>query len=91
MNTRRSKIQILYDMLRFIQSAELAKPTHIMYKANLSYQRFKKYLELLEEKEFVTKIKKKRSTYFQITEKGRKFVRSFRQVQEFSEAFGLPI
>lgn len=91
MNSRRSKIQIFYDMMKFIQSADLVKPTHVMYKANLSYQRFKTYIEMLEEKEFIIKVKKKKTNYLQITEKGREFVRSFRQVQEISQAFGLPL
>ena len=57
---KRSKIEIIIDMLSSIQKkgGEI-KPTHLMYKANLSHKQMKKYLEELVERNFVKNEKKK--------------------------------
>ncbi len=88
---RRSKIQIYYDILRVIQRETEARPTHVLYKANLSYERSKKYLDQLIEEGFIGKIEKKGSMRYILTEKGHKFISEFIKVREFSEAFGLDV
>lgn len=89
---RRPKIQIFYDMLEVIQkNGGESKPTHILYRANLSYKRFAKYLAVLKEKGFIEETKKGTSTVYKITQKGADFLREYNKIKQLSDAFGLPI
>jgi predicted transcriptional regulator len=90
MQRKRTRIDIINDMLLSIQKkgGEI-KPTHLMYKANLSHVQMKSYLEELVEKELVKPIDRNHRQYFVLTDKGHDFVQKFRQMKEFEEAFGL--
>lgn len=91
-DSRRSKIGILVDILRLIQKkGGVAKPTHILYGANLSHVRLNKYMDVLMEKQFVETVNAGGRGVYKITDKGMEFVREFRKVEQFSEAFGVPI
>ena len=69
-------------MLKAIQDrGGRIKPTHLMYRANLSYKQFKSYLEELLEKNLVEKIKEKHYEYIIITEPGLKFLQNLRQMK----------
>ena len=79
------------DMLDAImkKSGQL-KPTHLMYKANLSYNQMQSYLERLIENEFVERVKEdENKKYIKITEKGRKYAIKLRETKEFQDALGL--
>ena len=92
MNARRSKMRIFLDMLNSIlDRGGKAKPTHILYGANLSHDRLKMYLEYLLEKDFVIEVVNEGRTYYQITEKGRRFVAEFAKIEELSKAFGISL
>ena len=90
----RSKMRILADMMRTIQSEgeEGAGPTKILYAANLSHDRLKQYIDELIEKELIREegLDSTNRTYF-LTEKGREFLREFVRIERFSEAFGIEI
>lgn len=89
---RRPKIQIFYDMLDVVQkNGGESKPTHILYRANLSYKRFAKYLAILKEGGFIEEAKKGTSTVYRITQKGSDFLREYHKIKQLSDAFGLPI
>ncbi|MHA2602802.1 MAG: winged helix-turn-helix domain-containing protein [Candidatus Thorarchaeota archaeon SMTZ1-83] len=90
----RSKMRILADMMRAIQSEgeEGAGPTKILYQANLSHDRLTQYLEELVEKELVLESGDGESgRVYSLTEKGREFLREFVKMEKFSEAFGIEI
>ena len=94
--SRRSRMQIIYDLLNaIIEKKGKIKVTHLLYKGNLSHERLKLYLEELEQKGFIQKIKeetKKKSsgkTFYTITDKGVNFLNEIHRVQELTEAFGL--
>jgi len=88
---RRTKADILFDILRIVQQNQgKAKTTRILYGANLSYARLKKYLDYLIQNGFLEKIEKE-SVYFVLTERGLSFIQEFRKVKRFSEAFGITI
>ena len=91
MNAKRSRMEIIHDILSVISKFQKAGPTKIIYKANLSHQRFKEYMTLLEDGSFVERTSTKAHNYFILTLKGKEFLQKLGQVQELSEAFGLPI
>ncbi len=91
-DARRSKLQILVDILKLIQrKGGYAKPTHILYGANLSHVRLTKYLNWLLMKNFIEEVDAGGHKAYRVTAKGFEFMREFRKISEFSEAFGIPI
>jgi predicted transcriptional regulator len=90
MNKRRSRIDIIGDMLLAIQDkGGKIKPTHLMYKANLSHNLLHSYLEELVEKEMVKEMKLDDYKYLIITDKGIEFIQNIKKMKEFQKAFGL--
>ncbi|MBI5398535.1 hypothetical protein HZB03_03655 [Candidatus Woesearchaeota archaeon] len=90
MNVRRSKLEIIHDMLQAIQDKNgKIKPTHLLYKSNLSHQKMRQSLEELVEKQMVREEKSKYGAYILITEQGLKFLQEYRRMKEFTESFGL--
>ncbi|RDE15571.1 MAG: hypothetical protein C4K49_06025 [Candidatus Thorarchaeota archaeon] len=90
----RSKMRILADMMRAIQSEgeNGAGPTKILYGANLSHDRLTQYLDELVAKALVLESQDSEdSRMYVLTEKGRDFLREFVRVEHFSEAFGIEI
>ena len=86
---KRSRLDIIGDMLTsIINKGGQIKPTHLMYRSNLSHGQMRLYLEELVEKNFVEKAKTSYE-YIIITDKGREFVRRLREMKEFERAFGL--
>ncbi len=93
---RRSRLELVYDILLAIQNkGGKIKPTHLMYKSNLSHKLLNQYLEELIQKEMVMmeefQVKKKKSVsrMIVITDKGLGFLAEFRRIREFTDAFGL--
>jgi predicted transcriptional regulator len=90
MAKKRNKITIIYDILYSIREKRgKIKPTHLLYKSNLSYQRLNQYIEELKQKQFVEEIEQKGKKMFTITEKGLKFLEEYQKILEFQESFGL--
>tara|TARA_Y100000310_G_scaffold253384_1_gene260239 strand:+ start:622 stop:912 length:291 start_codon:yes stop_codon:yes gene_type:complete len=96
MAARRSRLELIFDILLAIQNkGGTIKPTHLMYKSNLSHKLLNSYLEELITKEMVTideAFHRKRKTSTKtivITEKGLGFLAEFRRMREFTDAFGL--
>ena len=91
-NVRRSKLHIFVDILKLINRKNgRAKPTHILYGANLSHIRLKKYLAQLLENGFIQQVSEGGHTYYIITQKGYEFMHEFKKVEQFSEAFGISV
>ncbi len=96
MAQRRSRLELVFDILIAIQNkGGTIKPTHLMYKSNLSHKLLNNYLEELMQKELIAVVeeqaKKKRAPtkMVQITDKGLSFLAEFRRMREFTDAFGL--
>ena len=87
---RRTRLDIIYDILNAIQAkGGKIKPTHLMYKANMSHQSLNRYLADLEEKKLVATLDEDGHKYYKITEKGDNFLNEFKKLQDFQETFGL--
>ena len=87
---RRSKHEIIYDILNLISSkGGKVKPTHILYGGNLSHDRLKKYLKELIDAGFISQIDEKNHTYYILTDKGYKFIEEFKKIEEMTQAFGI--
>jgi predicted transcriptional regulator len=65
------------------------KPTHLMYKANLSHSQMKLYLEELVSKNLIGKFENKNNEYIIIKEGGMRFLEKIREMKEFEKTFGL--
>jgi predicted transcriptional regulator len=87
---KRTKIDIIYDMLRAIEDkGGKIIPTHLLYKSNLSHQRMKLYLDELKQKQMIAETHIKDKLFYELTDEGRKFLQNFKQMKQFTEAFGL--
>lgn len=90
MAEKRNRIRIIHDILLAIQQkGGKIKPTHLLYKSNLSYQRMNDYLKELMDKEFVEEEQVKDKKFYRITEKGNVFLQEYQKIVNFTESFGL--
>jgi predicted transcriptional regulator len=79
----RGKIQIMGDVLALATSG--IKKTHIMYKANLSYEQVYLYLEELIGKRLVAQDVSANGVVYRTTEKGREFLLYYTRLVDFLE------
>jgi predicted transcriptional regulator len=87
---RRSRIDIIGDMLSSIREKNgKLKPTHLMYRSNLSHGQMKGYLEELLDKELVQRVISNNYEYVILTDKGYEFLAELHEMKQFEEAFGL--
>lgn len=90
MTERRTKMDIIFDMLQAIQDkGGTILPTHLLYKSNLSHGRLKQYVNELKGKALVSEGEKKGKKVFVLTDQGAQFLANYRQLREFTDAFGL--
>jgi predicted transcriptional regulator len=84
----RSQFRIYVDIMRVIQRENNeAKPTRILYGANLSHDRLVKYLDELRNLGVIQESGNGEKVY-SLTQKGIEFLNDFRRVESFASAFG---
>lgn len=90
MPKKRDKLQIIYDILVAVQEKDgRIRPTHILYKSNLSHQMLEEYLdELIAKKFLVVNIQKQGKTY-SLTQKGYDYINQYKLIINFVDSFGL--
>lgn len=90
MGKKRNRLQVIYDILNVIREKNgRIKPTHILYKSNLSYQMMEDYLDELKLKQFIIEQKTKTGKTYFITDKGIKYIQEYSTINNFMDAFGL--
>lgn len=87
---KRSRLDIINDMLMAIQQkGGRILPTHLLFKSNLSHKRMKTYVNELLEKGLVVEGEHKKKKYYELTDDGRNFLEKYKQMNAFTQAFGL--
>jgi predicted transcriptional regulator len=87
---RRGKLEIIADILRSIQDkGGKIKPTHLLYKSNLSHAKLKEYLDILLGKEMIEEKEVKGRKMIFMKDPGHKFLLEYERIKEFSDSFGL--
>ncbi|MBI5881209.1 winged helix DNA-binding protein [archaeon] len=90
MTNRRSRLEIIYDLLNSIrEKGGSIKPTHLLYKSNLSHKKMMEYTAELMEKGFMEEKEKDGKKIYALTDKGQEYVNEFMRMKRFSESFGL--
>jgi predicted transcriptional regulator len=90
MNKKRNRLEVIKDILEVIRNRNgRIKPTHILYKSNLSYQMMEDYLSELKGKRFITEIKQPKGKTYAITDKGIQYLQQYKTLSEFTQSFGL--
>ena len=92
MSKKRGRLQIIHDILHAIRAkGGTIKPTHLLYKSNLSHQMMGDYLNELIGKGFIEEQEagKSRSKTYSLTKKGYDYLAEYRTVINFIESFGL--
>ena len=88
----RSQMKIYVDIMRVIQQEENhAKPTRILYGANLSHDRLLKHLDELKTLGVIEEVIESDDRFYKLTQKGIEFMNQFRAVERFATAFGFVI
>ena len=90
MSKKRNKLEIIRDILEVIKNKSgKVKPTHILYKSNLSHQMMEQYILELKEKEFISEGRMGNGKTYMITKKGMDYLSQYRMISEFTQSFGL--
>ena len=90
MNKKRDRLQVIHDILKTIKEKNgRIKPTHILYKSNLSHQMMDEYLTELIEKNFVIEEKIENNKTYSITQKGQDYLNQYKLIVNFVGSFGL--
>lgn len=86
---RRDKVTIIYEMLcAIMKKGGRIKPTHLLYKSNLSYKRMLPLLDELQNKGLVDEEKCGDKKIYTLTDEGSEFIREYKRMKEFVDSFG---
>ena len=88
---QRSVLRINLDILNAVRDEGDAKPTHILYRANLSHERLVRYLDDLTAKGLIEMKQEGENRTYSITPKGVGFLIEMRRAESFVQGFGMAI
>lgn len=90
MEKKRTRLKIIHDILEVISNKNgKIKPTHILYKANLSHQMMAQILTDLKQKRFIEEHVKDKNKTYSLTSKGQEYLRQYSLIDDFNNFFGL--
>ncbi len=89
-NQRRTKLELISDILRAIRErGGRIKPTHLLYKSNLSHKLLIMYVEELSKKGMIEEVYEGEQKLISLKDKGYHFLTEYQKMMEFTETFGL--
>lgn len=89
MARKRTRLEVIKDILEVIKSKNgRIKPTHILYKSNLSYQMMEDYLSELIGKDLIKEMKTKNGRTYVLTDRGFSFLAEYNRIKDFTTSFG---
>ena len=90
MKTKRDRLEIFHDMLKAINNKNgKIKPTHLMYKSNLSHSMLNEYLVELIKRKFIEEIETNDGKSYMITKAGLEYIEKYSSIIKFVDSFGL--
>ena len=90
MKTKRDRLEIFHDMLKAINNKNgKIKPTHLMYKSNLSHSMLNEYLAELIKRKFIEEIETNEGKSYVITKAGLEYIEKYSSIIKFVDSFGL--
>lgn len=90
MRRKRESLEIIHDILKAIQEkGDYVKPTHILYKSNLSHQMLTDYLKDLIKKGFIIEEPVEKGKKYSLTTKGYNYLKDYSVINSFIESYGL--
>jgi len=92
MGKKRGRLQIIFDILHAIRAkGGSIKPTHLLYKSNLSHQMMSEYLKELISKQFISEKlgPKGKGKLYVLDAKGYDYLSEYQTITKFVESFGL--
>jgi predicted transcriptional regulator len=78
---RRSRMETFHDILMIIAAGN-ERPTHIMYKSNLSWRVMQQYMKILQSQGLVMQIDEQGRRSYRLSDKGFKLLEQFNFVAE---------
>jgi predicted transcriptional regulator len=87
----RSTLKTYLDILVTVRDEGQAKPTRILQRANLAYDRLNKHLQELVSKQLLEERQEGDSRYYILTPKGLEFIDNVRKAEAFVKGFGIPL
>ena len=90
MSKKRDRMEIIKDILETIRDkGTKVRPTHIMYRANLSHQMLNDYTdELLLKKMVKENLDKKGKRIYELTDKGHNYLKDYNIIRKFADSYG---
>ena len=76
----RTRLEIMASILTI--ASEGVRKTRIMYQANLSFRQLQEYLEYLTQRDLINKKIENTDNYYQTTERGFQFLKSYQQLRQ---------
>ena len=90
MERKRNRLEVIRDILQVIRNKNgRVKPTHILYKSNLSHTMMKEYIKELIDKKFITEENIEKGRTYRMTQKGEKYLADYSKLTGFMDSFGL--
>ena len=86
---RRTRIEILIDLLEAVARHPGEPATRLAMYSNMPYDRFSRLAAMLEEKGILTKMDNEGKTGYALTEKGRALLKELRRLRRVLSDFGL--
>ncbi len=80
-DTKRSKLERYLDILKVVSEFGPIRRTHVLYRANLSWNELRESLDTLEKAEAITEIPNGKGTLYKITGTGQRILSHYAGIQ----------